>query len=425
MSVTALMLVMAMGGPALTLEQAVRSAEAHQPQLRQAHFTSEAAEARADQGMAPLLPQVTGSASYRRSTSNFAPQPGQSSVTTRTAANSFNTVNSYNFGITATQLIYDFGQTTGRWRASQASAEAQRANEDALRLQIVLAARSAFFAARAQKELVRVAEQTVANQKKHLEQIQGFVEVKTRPEIDLAQAKLDMANADLQLINAQLGYARSKAQLNQAMGVVRDTDYDVADESLPALQGEEAPIDVLTQEAARRPDLIALQKQIRAQQLTLRAIKGAYGPSLSVSTGLTDSGVQLDNMAWNWNGSINLSWQIFQGNITRSQVREAEANLAGLAAQYDNSVQQIRLVVEQARISIHSAKAAQTIAEAALQNATQRLALAEGRYQAGVGSIIELGDAQLAFTAAASQKVQAEYTLASARAQLLQALGRR
>ena len=50
--------------------------------------------------------------------------------------------------------------------------------------------------------------------------------------------------------------------------------------------------------------------------------------------------------------------------------------------------------------------------------------LAEGRYQAGVGNIIELGDAQVAQTSAAAQAVQAEYNLATARAQLGRALGR-
>ncbi|MGZ3425302.1 MAG: TolC family protein, partial [Polyangia bacterium] len=52
------------------------------------------------------------------------------------------------------------------------------------------------------------------------------------------------------------------------------------------------------------------------------------------------------------------------------------------------------------------------------------LRLAEGRYQAGVGSIIELGDAQVAATTAAAQKVQADYNVSTARAQLLNALGR-
>jgi outer membrane protein len=426
MGISALLLLAAMGSASLTLDEAVRTAEAHHPQLQQAKASAQAADARADSSMAPLLPQVSGSASYERSTSNYAPRPGAlPSAISSATNNSFNTNNYINFGVNATQLVYDFGQTTGRWRAAQASADAQRQNEQVAQLQIVLGVRTAFFAARAQKDMVRVAEQTVANQRRHLRQIQGFVEVKTRPEIDLAQARLDMANAELLLVNAQSGYASSRAQLNLAMGVVQDADYDVADETFPAVFAEDGSTDQLTQEAARRPDILALQKQIHAQELTLRAIQGAYGPSLSISTGLTESGAQINNMAWNWNGSVNLSWPIFQGHLTHAQVREAEANLAGLHAQMNALQQSLRLAIEQARLGIRAAKAASRIAEVALENATQRLSLAEGRYQAGVGSIIELGDAQLALTAAASQKVQTDYSLASARAQLLQALGRR
>jgi len=50
--------------------------------------------------------------------------------------------------------------------------------------------------------------------------------------------------------------------------------------------------------------------------------------------------------------------------------------------------------------------------------------LAEGRYQTGVGSLLELADAQLALTQAQGDRVQAEFSLASARAALLHALGR-
>lgn len=425
MGIPTILLLAALGGPTLTLDEAVRTAEAHQPQLRQARASTDVADARADESLAPLLPQVSGIASYKRSTANFAPSPGSSPTgTTRTASNSFDTQNYFNFGVTATQLIYDFGQTSGRWRSAQAGADAQRQTELAVRLQIVFGTRATFFAARAQKDLVRVAEQTVSNQRKHLEQIQGFVEVKTRPEIDLAQARLDMANAEILLVYAQNAYASAKAQLNQSMGVVRDTDYDVADESFPPVPGEDGSTDALAQEAGNRPDVLAFRRQLQAQQLSISATKGGYGPALSVSTGVTDAGGQINNMAWNWNATVNLTWQLFQGNLTRAQVREGEANLALLNAQLDSAQQAIRLAVEQARLSIRAAKAAAGLAEVALQNAAQRLALAEGRYQAGVGSIIELGDAQLAFTSAASQKVQAEYGLATARAQLLQALGR-
>ena len=85
--------------------------------------------------------------------------------------------------------------------------------------------------------------------------------------------------------------------------------------------------------------------------------------------------------------------------------------------------QQVLLAVEQARIAVLGAKRALGTADVLVQNARERLNLAEGRYQTGTGSIIELGDAQLALMSAQQQRVQAEYTLSTARAALLSAIG--
>jgi Outer membrane efflux protein len=85
---------------------------------------------------------------------------------------------------------------------------------------------------------------------------------------------------------------------------------------------------------------------------------------------------------------------------------------------------QVRLEVEQARLAVRGAKSVLAASGDALVNAREALQLAEGRYQTGFGSIIELSDAQVALTAAAQQKVQAEYSLSQARAQLIKALGR-
>lgn len=422
----ALVMIATLGAPTLTLDEALRTAEQNQPQLRQARATVEAADARVDVAMAPLLPQVTATGSYSRTTNNFAPSPGSvPRGTTATRSPSFDTTDYWRFGLNASQVIYDFGQSSGSWRASQANLEVQRANQEVTRRSVFLTTRTTFFQARAQKELVHVAEQTVANQQRHLEQIQGFVEARTRPEIDLAQAKVGVANARLQLVQAQNSYSTAKAQLNLAMGVVRSTNYDVADDTLPIVQGEEGPLDPLLQEAMRRPDIMAVAQQIRAQEATLRATRAAYGPTLSASTGLTEAGADLNAMAWNWNGAINLNWPIFQGNVTRSRVREGEATLTSLQAQLDYRKQQVALEIEQARLAIRAARESMSYADIAVENAKQRLELAEGRYQAGVGSMLELADAQLAYTNASAQKVQSQFTLSSARAQLLQAIGRK
>ncbi len=411
---------------ALTLAEAERSAREHQPQLFQARASTEAAGARADQASAPLLPQVAGSASYQRTTGNFVARPGTFPTNaTGGAGATWKTSDYYAFGITASQLVWDFGETSGRWRSAQALARAQRDTERATEVQVLLTVRAAFFNARAQRDLVRVATETLANQEAHLRQVEGFVQAGTRPEVDLFQARTDRANAQVQVINAENAYAIARAQLNQAMGVSGATDYEVASDTLPSVEGEDAPVDALVPEAERnRPDLVSLEEQARAQELTSRALEGGYGPTLGVSTGLTDAGPTLRSTVWNWNATATLTWSLFQGGLTRAQVREARATASALRAQAEILRQQIRVDVDQARLAVRAAKGSLGAANEALTNARERLRQAERRYQLGVGSLIDLGDAQLAATAAAAQLVQAEFNLSTSRAQLLRALGR-
>ncbi len=409
----------------LTLAEALRAALARQPQLLQAQAGTRAATARANEARAPLLPQLSGSASYERTTSNFTPRPGSTLSTTALPSSSWKTTNYYSFGATLSQLIYDFGQTSGRWRAAQASAAALRDTESYTVVQVTLGVESAYFTARAGKDLVTVARDNLANQDAHLRQTEGFVRAGTRPEIDRAQARTDRANALVQLINAENAYETEKAQLNQAMGLEGPTDYEVANDTLPPVEGEDLSIDPLLAEALkRRPDVAALEGQARAQELTLRAVKGAYWPALGVSTGLDNAGVSLDSTVWNWSATATLSWNIFQGGLTRAQAQEAGANLDSVQAQASALRQQVRVDVEQARLAVRASRQTLAAAEEALVNARERLRLAEGRYQAGAGSAIELGDAQVALTTAAAQRVQAEYNLSTSRAQLLRALGR-
>ncbi|MBZ5588111.1 MAG: TolC family protein [Acidobacteriia bacterium] len=426
------LIVLAAAAPAapakiLTLDEALAAARAQQPQVRQAAATTQAALARVDESLAPLLPQVNGSANYQRETANFASRPGSlpNQISGGTSGESWSTGNYYTLGLNASVLLYDFGQSRSRWRSSQASAASQKDSERATLEQVLFSVRSAYFQARAAKELVKVTSETLANQQKHMEQTQGFVEAGTQPEISLAQAKTDVANARVQLITAENGYETAKAQLNQAMGVEGTTDYDVADETLPAVDGEDGSIGVLLDESVKaRPELAALANQIRAQELNVRSLRGAFGPTLGFSTGFSDAGQQASSLVWNWSAGLALSVPIFQGGQTRAQVREAEANLAAIRAQLDGERQQVRLEIEQARLAIRAARAALDASDEALANARVRLQLAEGRYETGVGSIIELGDSQVALTSAAQQTVQAEYSLAQARAGLLKALGR-
>jgi outer membrane protein len=280
-------------------------------------------------------------------------------------------------------------------------------------------------AARATRDAVGVARETLANQTKHVEQIQAFTEVGTRPEIDLLQARTDQANAEVALINAQNDYATARAVLNQTMGVEAPASYEVIGVASPPLPGEEKPLDALVDEAVQaRPDVAAKIAQLRAQDLSNKATAGRYGPSISAGTGFTYNGRELDNLVWNWTGGFALAWPIFEGGLVRATVREGEAQSSALRAEVDITRQQARVEVDQARLTIIAGKAAIAAGERSLANAKARLDLAELRYRTGVGNGIELSDAQLAATNAAFQLLQATLKLDTARAQLQKALGR-
>jgi outer membrane protein len=197
------------------------------------------------------------------------------------------------------------------------------------------------------------------------------------------------------------------------MGVERSIDYDLSDEELPAIEGEGGDVEGLVDEAKhQRPEMINLRLNSHSQELSLRSAHDMYWPNLSLSGNANESGPYLtSHLTGNFAGVITLSVPILQGGAIDAQIKQAQR-------------QQVRLDVEQARLGIRAAKGAIAAAEDALANTRDRLRLAEGRYSTGVGSIIELGDAQLALTTSAAQKVQAQYQLYTARAQLLKALGR-
>lgn len=423
MTATALLLLLAVAAapapaPApqvLTLDDAVRLARENAPSLRAARASADAATARAYQSLAPLLPQLSASAGLERSTGNPA---------FTTPRQGWDMSNSLSYSASATQTLIDL-PAFARYAAARANARAEGGSSRAAELDAVLAARSAFFQARASRALVGVARATLENQEGHFRKVEAFVQQGLRPPIDLAQARTDRANAKAQLVSAENGYATARVRLNQAMGVPGTIDYDVAGDPFPALDGEDRPLDALLAEAlAARPDVAAMDERLLAAERSLSASRGGYFPKLGLSAGASEGGPVGSELTWNaWLGGT-LSWSIFQGGLTRAQVAEARALVETQRAQRDLLAQEVRADVDSARLDVRGALALLEANREAVEAARERNRLAEARYASGAGSSLELSDALLALTNAEGQLVQAEHQLAQARARLLRALGR-
>src|SRR5256885_15471653 len=139
----------------VTLDEAVQTARAHHPQLRQAHASTDAARAIADEARAPLLPQVAATAGCQRGTANFIARPGVPATNAATAGTSTSatTYDFFSSGITVSQLLFDFGQTSQRWRSQQASAQSAAELEISAVRQLDLTVRATFFNTHTNKSL--------------------------------------------------------------------------------------------------------------------------------------------------------------------------------------------------------------------------------------------------------------------------------
>jgi outer membrane protein len=405
----------------LGLDAALELARGRLPALRKARADTEATRARVRQAEAPRLPQVTARSTYSRATQNAS----RGFAGFDPPAPSADTEGELSASVSASQLLYDFGRTGGRIDAAEASVSAQQASEDATLRQAVLEVRNAFIDARAQKALLAVARETVGDRERHVTRVQAFVTAGMRPPIDVVQARANLADARVQLVEAENAADAARVRLDLALGLVDPNPYEVADEGPPAVPEEALTGNELLELAvAQSADARALQAQVQAQQATLEATRGNYWPSLGAQAALDESGPDPGALVWNYSFGLALTWPLYEGGLTDAQTRESDARILSARAALESLRQQLRLVVEQARLGVRSGLAAISAADEALVFAKERLALAEARYTNGVGTAIEVSDAQLSYANAGAQRVRAERTLAAARARLLDALGR-
>jgi outer membrane protein len=378
------------------------------------------------------LPQVQGSASFyplQTGTIGQALSLG-ASVPNAAKANTGTIIvgQTGTFGLTASQLIYDFNQTIDKIKSADQLVIAQKDYESVVWNGAVLTTRSAYFNCQQNLELVRVAQENLDDQNKHVEQMTAFVTTGTHPPVDLAQAKQQAAAAMYQLIQAKGAYLMSKAALQQAMGIDAHPEFDVTTDPFPPVKGEEMTTDALLPEAiGARPEIRNIDEQIAAQRLTVAANRESWAPSLAATASAIGNFADYENavaLTPTVKVGVALNWPFYLGGVAQASTRQAEAVILQLEAQKDADKQQVRNDVDNARIAIDAAKGQVASSQEALNYAKEQLKLAEGQYQAGVGIALAVFDAQVAVFTAGGQVAQSVDALATGRAQLIKALGR-
>jgi len=181
---------------------------------------------------------------------------------------------------------------------------------------------------------------------------------------------------------------------------------------------------ILAQAYANRPELHSLRAQQQAAAESISSLQKQYLPSVSGNAQYNWSGREYPLLqGWLW--GVTLTVPLFDDILTTAQIGEQQATLRNLQAQEENLRQQVALEVRQSFLNLRQAEEAIRVSDQTLVQARENLDLAEGRYSAGVGNIIELTDAQVLLTTARANNIQALYNYRTAVAQLEKAIGQR
>src|SRR5207247_172962 len=291
-----------------------------------------------------------------------------------------------------------FGQNLELIHAAQASAEALAADEQTQHDTVVFNVQQAYFALLAAYRLRDVAEETVAQNQKHLDLAPGRHGVGLAPRIDITTAQVQLAQAELNQLTPANNFSLGRETLRNTLGLAGPLDFDIVD-SLEQARTEVSDEEALDLAYANRPELRSLAAQERADIERIKAIEKDYLPKLTVVSNViwTGSSYPLQE-TWNFGGLVNLS--VFNGGLTTAQVGEAKANLENLRATEEATRQNVTLEVQTALLNLRQQAESIVVADKGLQQARENLSLAEGRYKTGVGNIIELTDAQVALAGA-------------------------
>jgi outer membrane protein TolC len=433
----------------MTLPQALAWAREHQPRLLAERARVRAAEQRAAEPAAEWLPrigaaaQVVGSSNNNSSTTwlstrGVADMPRISGTPALTGASEINWSPYVNtvVGATLDQKVFDFGRIAADTAVADAATDAQRARLEDQQLTLELSVRETYYATLAAQAILQVARDAAERSRAHRDEAHARVAQGVRSRIEEIRADADLARFEVGVLRAESGLRAAQVAFAEAVGATVPLLGAIAEDAaatpaeLPALdvvmsraaERDPAIREVLLRSKAARERVHAAEVRKRPELWAVAGVAGAAGgaPKDSASKQIWGLGA----VPWvpdYFLGAV-LSWR-FYDPVLEARVNTAarEADVAALEVDVvkEQSVARAQQAWLRADLSVRALHGLERSLEVAHANYQQ----AEVRFQSGLGTSVELADAEALRTAAEAELVLGRFELARAQAGLLRVVG--
>lgn len=336
-----------------------------------------------------------------------------------------------NVNINGSQLLYDFGKTGRGIDSVRYTLDAAGFNLEQTGHEVIFQVKQAYYALLEKIHLVSVAEQSVATYQKHLYRAGKYFEAGVRTRIDITNAELELANARLDLLRARSNTQIARTKLEQVTGIPLKGKKNILKKAVLPLTDmiknmpePPPPLESLLETARKkRPELLQVAQQLKAADAVIRQIKAEFWPTVTATASYEDYETDLQSFHDQWRIGAGLTWEIFSGFETEGKLAEARSKMMEINGRKNELelavIQDVTDTFLRAREHWDGVK----IADMAVKLAEKNLELAEGRYKAGLGDMIEFNDAQLNLTRSQSDLIGTYFSYLTALAGIERATG--
>ena len=407
----------------LSLEQAVNLALTNNPSGKIAVFDYEAAKG-----------TLTATRSYRWPTISYT---NKASWT-----NNGQYYNQSNYGVDE-KMIDTMSNTLAfnwiLWSGNKIESQVSQAklNLDSSQWGIALArqqlkynATDGYYKVMAARDAVKLCEESVDRLKQYLRDVNLQFSVGVVAKVDVLRSEVSLAQAQENLINAQNTYDLAMANLNNIIGLPLTTFLKVAGDLSYTNYTEalEKCTDIALQQ---RPEISQSTDAAKSAQEAITIAKSGYLPTVAAT--YTNGNY---NKTWpgfnsyidgystnNWAAYITPSWNILDSGLTAGSVKKAVESFRKAQQQLVQTLDTVRLDVQSTYLTLKSSEQSIVTSKASVGLAEEDYKIKVVRYKAGVGTNLDVLDAQEALTKAKNNYLQAMYNNNTYRAKLDKVMG--
>ena len=415
----------------LTLDEAVRTGIEKSRTLEIARLDRDMAGQKIRETWSKVLPQITTSVTYTRTLkpSVMLLPPNQGFFPSTLEISSDNAAHAT---LDVRQPLFDASSFAGIKAASivrKMSEEAYRSAEAAVIADIKL---SYFDALIAKKQLTLI-EQSIARWEQSRKDTRAMFRQGVVADIDTLKAFLSVENLRPDQIQAESRVATTLTKLKNAMGISAESNIELSGKLEIPSTSYPANINAAYLEALdARPELRQLELQVQAEKEQISSVRAERFPLLSAfgkletQTAFND-GVKPSNSRWPASSSLGLqlAMPLFTGYRISAQVEQAKIGQLQTRSKLEDLKANIRAEIEVRVLNFRESQKRIEVQSKTINVAERSYNISLLRFKEGIGSRLELTDAELQLNKSKTNYLQAVYDYLVATIHLDKALGRR